>query len=264
MIFLFSILTVSLGSRCTLEERSSWINDYEFTSIYQRISLKSWGAHEKTLNGLVSELGETEKYKLVSKECLFCLAEATSCGVRYCVVQCAINAAYPICQNCVNKNCMPALLVCAGADSVADLPLPPTLAPSVTADVQSDSDGDDESSDNDEEEEEMRPKEKFSLNGRSFTMMDESDEDSFVVVDDIREAAEIVETTPEIREPAETFLAQNPQSSQIHTSATVEHESTSTTVEPTTTIFFSRREINFIIGGVITAIFAALVLHRSY
>ena len=112
---------VGVAPRCNATERAFWKDNAVFTREYQLISARSLGGSAGTTEGLVAAFGQH-----ASRECFSCLGDATECGRSHCFFECLIYQQTPRCQTCINTHCRPTLIACTGAESLAELPAPPT------------------------------------------------------------------------------------------------------------------------------------------
>ena len=132
MIFILLSCTVLIhtahaAAQCSPTERSVWFIDQPFADKYDLCSRASFGAAEGTVDCLF------DAYPSISRRCLTCFGAATTCGLEWCAMQCASNSADPVCLECINDHCSPALRTCVGAFSRAELPMTPTASTTTTA-----------------------------------------------------------------------------------------------------------------------------------
>lgn len=106
-------------ARCDAEERAVWINNQNFTRAYQQAAAAAWGESQGTIDRL------SERYPELSRDCLGCLGEATACSRTHCWIPCISDQSGEACRTCINTNCIPAMLVCTGAENPSQLPQPP-------------------------------------------------------------------------------------------------------------------------------------------
>jgi hypothetical protein len=127
LIFVFSQRSIcsdlSSQPRCVEKERNVWIGNDQFTADYQVASARALGYEEGTTSKLFERYGSE-----ISRECLRCLGQATQCGRDNCFLDCLTNQQSEGCRSCITSNCIPDLLRCTGATSVAELPNPVTTS----------------------------------------------------------------------------------------------------------------------------------------
>lgn len=121
--------TLASPPQCTVSERNVWINNAQFSTKFEECSRRGFGQGVPTVNCLRAE------YSSISIPCLTCFGQAAFCGFQNCATQCLANSAHPNCLRCIDSNCSPALRICVGAQSNAELPLPPVAASPTSAPV---------------------------------------------------------------------------------------------------------------------------------
>nr|CAH04887.1 putative surface protein D [Theileria annulata] len=87
------------------------------TKVGKKHGIKPGTRVDKFLSELMKMFGQ-HGIGGVSEQCLNCFAASIHCVANKCKGQCLRGPCTEECQNCVRKNCMPALLECIGKESI--------------------------------------------------------------------------------------------------------------------------------------------------